>query len=136
MRADAEGLAASTADTAGLAEKVSRKVRQLDLAQSRVAATLERIGLVVDRQRAIEGIQSALAAEDYEGAGECVARYLELEDLFGGALAEGDARQAQEQAKVRGGTLCLHCFCSCIYRWGVLRRGWQRMMAQCGRKQR
>lgn len=102
MRADAEGLAASTDDTAALAEKVSRKVRQLDLAQSRVGATLERIGLVVDRMRAIDGIQSALHTEDYEAAAECVARYLELQDEFGDALADGDARAAQEQAQVRG----------------------------------
>ena len=100
MRADAEGLAASTSDTAALAEKVSHKVRQLDLAQSRVGATLERISLVVDRLRAIEGIQAALAAEDYEAAAGCVERYLELQEAWGDALADADARAAQEQAKV------------------------------------
>lgn len=100
VRADAETLAGSTGATAELAEKVSRKVRQLDLAQSRVQATLERINLVVDRMRAIEGIKEALEQDDFEAGAQCVARYLELEDEFGDALADGDSRQAQEHAKV------------------------------------
>lgn len=78
-------------------------MRELDTAQSRVGAALERISLVVDRMRAIEGIQSALASGQYEAAAECVARYLELQDEWGDALADGDSRAAQEQAKVGGG---------------------------------
>ena len=119
MKAEAEGLAASTDDTAALAQKVSRTVRELDTAQSRVSATLGHISIVLDRMRAVEGIQSALAKEDYEAAAECVARYLELEDELGGpaaagsdggpehaaavaaALGDADSRQAAEQAKVR-----------------------------------
>ncbi|KAL4441200.1 hypothetical protein ABPG77_011437 [Micractinium sp. CCAP 211/92] len=112
MKAEAEALAASTGDTAALAEKVSRKVRELDTAQSRVQATLGHIGVVLDRMHAVEGIQAALAREDYEAAAECVARYLELEDELGAAAAAGavgaeaagggeaESRQAQEQAKV------------------------------------
>lgn len=121
MKAEAEALAGSTGDTAALAEKVSRKVRELDTAQSRVQATLGHIGVVLDRMHAVEGIQSALAREDYEAAAECVARYLELEDearesstnagagaggesaaaaAAAAGAAEVESRQAQEQAKV------------------------------------
>lgn len=169
MKAEAEALAGSTADTAALAERVSRKVRapgvgglpgclaalllarstkarsdccavihhpdlpppsplppqvrELDTAQSRVQATLSHISLVLDRMHAVEGIQSALAREDFEAAAECVARYLELEDELGAAPGSGegagagaaavaaaaaaatdaDSRQAAEQAKVGGG---------------------------------
>jgi hypothetical protein len=125
-RVEAEALAGSTRDTAALAERVSRKVRELDTAQSRVQATLAHIGAVLDRMRAVEGIQAALAAEDYEAAAECVARYLELEDELAAAgveaaaaaggsgdagpaasvaaasagLADADGRAAAEQARV------------------------------------
>lgn len=116
-KAEAEALAGSTADTAALAEKVSRKVRELDTAQSRVQATLGHIGVVLDRLHAVEGIQSALQREDWEAAAQCVARYLELEDelaaagVAGGAAGtaeaaaalappDADGRQAQEQARV------------------------------------
>lgn len=112
MHAEAEALAGSTAGTAGLAEKVSRKVRELDTAQSRVQATLGHIGVVMDRLHAVEGIQAALQREDWEAAAQCVARYLELEDELGGAGAEAaaaalappdaDGRAAAEQAKARG----------------------------------
>ncbi|PSC72320.1 conserved oligomeric Golgi complex subunit 4 isoform B [Micractinium conductrix] len=111
MRAEAESLAGSTGDTSALAEKVSRKVRQLDGAQSRVTATLGHISVVLDRLHAVEGIQTALQREDYEAAADCVARYLELEDELnagvaaaaaagGDGAAEPDSRQAAEQAKV------------------------------------
>jgi hypothetical protein len=124
MKAEAEALAASTGDTAALAEKVSRKVRELDTAQSRVQAALAHVGVVMDRLRAVEGIQAALAQEDFEAAAECIARYLELEDelaahgdggtpVAGAAaaaadggmlpspgLGDADSRAAAEQARV------------------------------------
>lgn len=83
LAGEAASLAGSTGDTAALAEKVSRKVRELDTAQSRVSAALGHIGAVLDRLHAVEGIQSALQREDWEAAAECVARYLELEDELG-----------------------------------------------------
>lgn len=93
------------------------QVRELDTAQSRVQATLGHISLVLDRMHAVEGIQSALAREDFEAAAECVARYLELEDELGAAAGgeggaaaavaaaatDADSRQAAEQAKVCAG---------------------------------
>jgi hypothetical protein len=108
MKAEAEALAGSTGDTAALAAKVSRKVRELDGAQSRVTATLGHISTVLDRLHAVEGITAALQREDYEAAADCVVRYLELEDELGagaaaaagGADGEPDSRQAAEQAKV------------------------------------
>ncbi len=97
----------------GLPDPCLYQVRELDTAQSRVQATLGHISLVLDRMHAVEGIQSALAREDFEAAAECVARFLELEDELGvagggeGAAAtavvaatDADSRQAAEQAKV------------------------------------
>ena len=80
---EATQLYASTADTAALADKVSSKVRALDAAQSRVRSTLARIEVVVDRSRAVEGVQVALEREDLEAAAGCVARFLEIDDEGG-----------------------------------------------------
>lgn len=78
-KAEALQLRSSTADTAALADKVSSKVRALDAAQSRVRGTLSRIEVVVDRSRAVEGVESALERDDLEAAAGCVARFLEIE---------------------------------------------------------
>jgi hypothetical protein len=79
-KTEATQLRSSTADTAALADKVSSKVRALDAAQSRVRSTLSRIEVVVDRSRAVEGVQSALERDDLEAAAGCIARFLEIED--------------------------------------------------------
>jgi hypothetical protein len=79
-KAEAAQLRSSTADTAALADKVSSKVRALDAAQSRVRSTLFRIEIVVDRSRAVDGVQAALERDDLEAAAGCVARFLEIED--------------------------------------------------------
>jgi hypothetical protein len=98
-RADAAALRASTADTAALADAVSRKVRELDAAQSRVRATLARIEVVVDRARAVEGAQAALARDDLDAAAGCVARFLEIQDEEAGAgAAARPAGAAADQA--------------------------------------
>jgi hypothetical protein len=95
-KTEAAQLRSSTADTAALADKVSSKVRALDAAQSRVRSTLSRIEVVVDRSRAVEGVQSALERDDLEAAAGCVARFLEIEDeeknhqLAGGDLINSD----------------------------------------------
>ena len=78
-KVEAVQLCASTADTAALADRVSSKVRALDSAQSRVRNTLARIEVVVDRSRAVEGVQSALEREDLEAAAGCIARFFEIE---------------------------------------------------------
>lgn len=108
------------------------QVRELDTAQSRVQATLGHISLVLDRMHAVEGIQSALAREDFEAAAECVARYLELEDELGAAAGgeggaaaavaavaaaatDADSRQAAEQAKVCTGWWGEDWCCRLVY---------------------
>lgn len=112
-------LCASTADTAALADRVSSKVRALDSAQSRVRGTLARIEVVVDRSRAVEGVQSALERDDLEAAAGCVARFLEIEDEErrseaghavpavvdaprAGGLAEQEARQSSAMLEWKG----------------------------------
>lgn len=80
LRQDAQQLAASTSDTASLADRVSSKIRRLDLAQSRAKSALERIEVVMDRSRAAAGVSKALDAGDYEAAAYCIGRYLDLSE--------------------------------------------------------
>ena len=101
MAADADGLAGSVRGTADLAERVSRKVRELDTAQSRIHSTLARINIMVDRTSAISGVRAALNAEDYEAAAQHVQSFLSLEQRFGPINDELDSKQAQEQRRVR-----------------------------------
>ncbi|KAB2041058.1 hypothetical protein ES319_D02G123200v1 [Gossypium barbadense] len=68
--------------TCHLADQVSRKVRELDLAQSRVNSTLLRIDAIVERGNCIDGVKSALDAEDYESATNYVRTFLEIDNKF------------------------------------------------------
>lgn len=56
---DAEQLAGSVHNTSEVSERVSKKIRELDTAQSRIYDTLSRIRVVVDRTQAIDGVKQA-----------------------------------------------------------------------------
>ena len=98
-RADAEGLAASIHQTSHLSERVSSKVRELDLAQSRVQQTIERIHRLLSRTKAIDGVQQALAVSDYETAAGYVHDYLQLQQELG-TEDTAENLQAEELEKV------------------------------------
>ncbi|XP_014235606.1 conserved oligomeric Golgi complex subunit 4 isoform X1 [Trichogramma pretiosum] len=59
-----------------LAEKVSAKVRQLDLARSRVCECQSRVNDILDLQLCCEGVATALENEDYEQGAAHVHRFL------------------------------------------------------------
>lgn len=63
IHADCEQLLGSVRSTAELADHISGKVRRLDTVQSRVAAVLSRVGLILDRTACINGVQAAMEAE-------------------------------------------------------------------------
>ena len=98
-RVDAEGLAASIHQTSHLSERVSSKVRELDLAQSRVQQTIERIHRLLSRTKAIDGVQQALAVSDYETAAGYVHDYLQLQQELG-TEDTAESLQAEELEKV------------------------------------
>ena len=75
----ARELSESTLDTSRLADKVSYKIRQLDVKQSRVRRALHRIDGIRDRSRAVEGLKSALERDDVDAAVGCTAQFLDLE---------------------------------------------------------
>ncbi|KAK9830013.1 hypothetical protein WJX72_009198 [[Myrmecia] bisecta] len=99
VRADADQLAGSVRGTSDLSERVSKKVRELDTAQSRIRSTLARINIIVDRTSALDGVTQAMESEDYEAAAEFVRQFLELEEKYGPTKDDLDTKQAMQQRK-------------------------------------
>ncbi|MBN3311009.1 COG4 protein, partial [Amia calva] len=65
--------------TCSLAENVSSKVRQLDLAKNRLYQAIQRADDILDLKFCTDGVQTALRNEDYEQAAAHVHRYLSLD---------------------------------------------------------
>ena len=103
-----EGLCERLDESAGLAGRVSARVRELDRAQGRVRGTLRRLDALTERASALEGVKAALASEDFEEATRLVRVFREIE-AGGAAGAEDDkagsmaieVRQLEERVRVR-----------------------------------
>ncbi|KAF2978888.1 hypothetical protein EK904_006138 [Melospiza melodia maxima] len=65
--------------TCNLAENVSSKVRQLDLAKNRLYQAIQRADDILDLKFCMDGVQTALRNEDYEQAAAHIHRYLSLD---------------------------------------------------------
>ena len=100
VKTEAETLANSVKQTSNLSESVSKKVRELDTAQSRVHNTLESIDYIVNRTNAVDGVQQALQSDDYEAAAEYVDALLQSEDKYGKAHQDSHMKQSEQQSRV------------------------------------
>ncbi|XP_072925779.1 conserved oligomeric Golgi complex subunit 4 [Hemitrygon akajei] len=76
---DAKQLAGMIVFTCNLAENVSGKVRQLDLAKNRIYQAIQRADDILDLKFCTDGVQTALRNEDYEQAAAHIHRYLSLD---------------------------------------------------------
>uniref|UniRef100_A0A3Q3GFY1 Conserved oligomeric Golgi complex subunit 4 n=1 Tax=Labrus bergylta TaxID=56723 RepID=A0A3Q3GFY1_9LABR len=76
---DASQLSGMITFTCSLAENVSRKVRQLDLAKTRLYKVIQRADDILDLKFCTDGVQTALRNEDYEQAAAHIHRYLSLD---------------------------------------------------------
>ncbi|XP_022061609.1 conserved oligomeric Golgi complex subunit 4 [Acanthochromis polyacanthus] len=76
---DASQLSGMIKFTCSLAENVSRKVRQLDLAKTRLYNVIQRTDDILDLKFCTDGVQTALRNEDYEQAAAHIHRYLSLD---------------------------------------------------------
>ena len=79
VKSDADHMLSNVSSTCDLADDVSHKVRELDLAQSRVRSTLLRIDAIVERGNCLEGVNKALETEDYESAAKYVQTFLKID---------------------------------------------------------
>ncbi|KAG6453007.1 hypothetical protein O3G_MSEX007904 [Manduca sexta] len=93
VKADAQVAADMVEKTADLARDVSAKVRQLDLARSRVAECQRRVHDLIDLQLCSAGVEAAIKAHDYETAAGHVSRYLSMDP---GSVAAARARGAAD----------------------------------------
>ena len=100
IHAEAESLAGSVQQTSSISERVSKKVRELDTAQSRINGTLESIDYIINRTNAVDGVQEALQMQDYETAAAHVGSLLQSEDKHGAAHDNGSLAQSTQQSKV------------------------------------
>ncbi|GAB4850693.1 Golgi transport complex subunit 4 [Ancistrocladus abbreviatus] len=82
VNSDSDLMLSSVRSTSLLADSVSAKVRELDLAQSRVSSTLLRLDAIVEKSHCIDGVQKALESEDYEAAAKYVRTYMEIDSKF------------------------------------------------------
>uniref|UniRef100_A0A665T999 Conserved oligomeric Golgi complex subunit 4 n=1 Tax=Echeneis naucrates TaxID=173247 RepID=A0A665T999_ECHNA len=76
---DASQLSGMITFTCSLAENVSSKVRQLDLAKTRLYNVIQRTDDILDLKFCSDGVQTALRNEDYEQAAAHIHRYLSLD---------------------------------------------------------
>ncbi|XP_010878316.1 conserved oligomeric Golgi complex subunit 4 isoform X2 [Esox lucius] len=76
---DASQLSGMITFTCSLAENVSSKVRQLDLAKTRLYKVIQRADDILDLKFCTDGVQTALRNEDYEQAAAHIHRYLSLD---------------------------------------------------------
>ncbi|KAM8945300.1 conserved oligomeric Golgi complex subunit 4 [Pelodytes ibericus] len=79
IEGDAEQLAGMITFTCNLAENVSSKVRQLDLAKSRLYQAIQRADDILDLKFCMDGVQTSLRNEEYEQAAAHIHRYLSLD---------------------------------------------------------
>ncbi|PRQ56322.1 putative oligomeric Golgi complex, subunit 4 protein [Rosa chinensis] len=82
VKSDADHVLSNVSSTCDLADHVSAKVRELDLAQSRVNSTLLRLDAIVERTNCIDGVKQALDGQDYESAAKFVQRFTQIESEY------------------------------------------------------
>ena len=54
---------------------MSKKVKQLDFVRNRVQSTIQRVKDIIDLDKCLEGVSSAMNSEDFESAAKYVRRY-------------------------------------------------------------
>eukprot|EP00051_Salpingoeca_urceolata_P034924 m.27301 g.27301 ORF g.27301 m.27301 type:complete len:772 (+) comp8513_c0_seq1:208-2523(+) len=97
----AKDLSEMVGSTCALAENVSSKVRELDMAKGRLQSTIQRVDDLIDLRTCVDGAQAALNQDKFEEAAGHIHRYLNFDQEFlaaavhnGGAagsdVADGD----------------------------------------------
>ncbi|KAI3993803.1 hypothetical protein MKX01_002816 [Papaver californicum] len=99
VKSDSDSMLSNVRSTCDLADQVSGKVRELDLAQSRVYSTLSRIDAIIERGNCIEGAKKALETEDYESAAKFIQTFLKIDEKFSDSNGSDDQREQLLDAK-------------------------------------
>ncbi|XP_070759980.1 conserved oligomeric Golgi complex subunit 4 isoform X2 [Enoplosus armatus] len=97
---DASQLSGMITFTCSLAENVSSKVRQLDLAKTRLYNVIQRADDILDLKFCTDGVQTALRNEDYEQAAAHIHRYLSLDQSVIELSRQGEESSAVDASLV------------------------------------
>uniref|UniRef100_A0A3Q2PCM8 Conserved oligomeric Golgi complex subunit 4 n=1 Tax=Fundulus heteroclitus TaxID=8078 RepID=A0A3Q2PCM8_FUNHE len=97
---DATQLSGMITFTCSLAENVSQKVRQLDLAKTRLYNVIQRADDILDLKFCTDGVQTALRNEDYEQAAAHIHRYLSLDQSVIELSRQGEESSAVDASLV------------------------------------
>uniref|UniRef100_A0A3Q3PZL3 Conserved oligomeric Golgi complex subunit 4 n=1 Tax=Monopterus albus TaxID=43700 RepID=A0A3Q3PZL3_MONAL len=97
---DASQLSGMITFTCSLAENVSRKVRQLDVAKTRLYNVIQRADDILDLKFCTDGVQTALRNEDYEQAAVHIHRYLSLDQSVIELSRQGEESSAVDASLV------------------------------------
>lgn len=73
---DASNLEHSLQEAAIVAEKVSKRVREIDVVRTRAVETIQKTNEVINLKNCVQGIQSALTSQNYDLAVQHMAVYL------------------------------------------------------------
>lgn len=96
LRNSAE-LEQSISRTRDRADKISSKVRKLDLARSRAVQALARVRCIIDLKECINGVQKALMDSDYALGAHFVHKFHQVSDAFS-ALSEASLNGSSHTA--------------------------------------
>ncbi|CAG5079522.1 Oidioi.mRNA.OKI2018_I69.PAR.g9273.t1.cds [Oikopleura dioica] len=80
LEEDATHLTKMIDHTSSLADQISKKVRQLDLAKTRVFEAIQRVDDILDLKFCSDGVEKAMAIHDLESAAGHIHRYLCLDE--------------------------------------------------------
>ncbi|XP_045888848.1 conserved oligomeric Golgi complex subunit 4 isoform X1 [Micropterus dolomieu] len=97
---DASQLSGMITFTCSLAENVSSKVRQLDLAKTRLYNVIQRADDILDLKFCTDGVQTALRNEDYEQAAAHIHRYLSLDQSVIELSRQGEESSAVDTSLI------------------------------------
>ncbi|XP_039121919.1 conserved oligomeric Golgi complex subunit 4 [Dioscorea cayenensis subsp. rotundata] len=81
-RSEASHLLLSLQSASSLADSVSRKVRSLDLAQSRALSALSRADAILRRSHLLDLCRRSLSSDDLESAADSIRSFLEIDAQF------------------------------------------------------
>ncbi len=96
LRNSAE-LEQSISRTRDRADKISSKVRKLDLARSRAVQALARVRCIIDLKECINGVQKALMDSDYALGAHFVHKFHQVSDAFA-ALSEASLHSSSHSS--------------------------------------
>lgn len=80
LQSDSERMCSMINFICDLAENISSKVRQLDLAKNRVFEAIQRVDDILDLKFCTDGVKTAMESNDYEQAAANIHRYLCLDE--------------------------------------------------------